>query len=109
MIFIIITLLLTGYIIYDKVLKPTEPAPAVENPEVEDEQDITEDEDYFNELLYIFLPINSAGSFMRNIETFKDDDITNYIFWYYENYANFFFLCRKWKCIKSPRINANNS
>ena len=23
--------------------------------------------------------------------------------------ANFFFLCRKWQCIKSPRINANNS
>lgn len=88
-IFIITTLLLSGYIIYNKVLSRGETAkPNEDQTDVEEIEGITEDEDFFNELLYIFLPMNSAGNFMRNIETFEDEDITNYVFWNYENYAS---------------------
>ena len=88
-IFIITTLLLAGYIIYDKVLKPTEPkepAPAVEKPEVEETPGITEDEKYFNELLSTFLA--HSNSYMKNIDSFSDEEITTYLYFYYSDYAN---------------------
>ena len=90
-ILILIILGLAGYIVYDKVLskeEPTEPTEPVKTPEVEETTGITEDEEYFNELLYIFLPANSASNFMRNIDSFSDGEITDYLFFYYTSYAN---------------------
>ncbi len=86
---ITIIILAGGYILYDKVLNPQKPDESIDDKgKIEETKGITEDEDYFDELLYIFLPANSASNFMKNIDTFKDEDITNYVFWYYENYAN---------------------
>ena len=88
-IIVTIIILAGGYILYDKVLNPPKSDESIDDKgKIEETKGITEDEDYFNELLYIFLPANSASNFMKNIDTFKDEDITNYVFWYYENYAN---------------------
>ncbi len=89
LILILIILGLVGYIVYDKVLKPTEttePTPAVENTEVEETPGITEDEEYFNELLSTFLA--HSNSYMKNIDSFSDEEITTYLYFYYSDYAN---------------------
>lgn len=53
-----------------------------------DKDSSTYNKEYFDELLSVFLPKNSASNFMKNILSFTDEDITNYLFFYYTNYAN---------------------
>ena len=53
-----------------------------------DKESSTNSEEYFNELLYTFLPKNSASNFIRNISNFTNDDISLYLFFYYSKYAN---------------------
>ena len=87
-ILILIVLALAGYIVYDKVVAPNL---TLKNSPIEpgagDEINISEDSDYFNELLYSFLPRHGSGYFMKNIEEFGDKEISDYIFCYYYDYA----------------------
>ena len=87
-IFAIITLLLAGYIVYDKVLsKEEQPIETTEKPnEIEEETGITENEEYFNELLSTFL--SHAGEYMKNYDSFSDEDINTYLYFYYVEYAH---------------------
>ncbi len=50
--------------------------------------DLTEDEKYFDEYLYFFLPQPSAGRFKKTIDSFSDDDIYSYIYGYYSISCN---------------------
>ena len=41
--------------------------------------------EYFDEYLYVFMPRHSASNFMKNIDSFSNRDITQYLYWYYVN------------------------
>ena len=99
-IFVILTLILGGYLLYDKALsrgydnndvnsnEQTSNQDVVDNNQQQNDdkntdRELTEEEKYFDEYLAIFLPMKSANNFLRNIDNFSNDDITTYLFWYY--------------------------
>ena len=86
---IIITVLLlgAGYILYDKYLNKEEPDNVIDDSgQIKEVPGITEDEEYFNELLATFL--SHSNNYMKNYDSFSDSDITTYLTFYYTSYAN---------------------
>ncbi len=94
-IFIVSTLVLGGYLVYDKVLSKensetitSNQDKTVEDKKEDNQEETTYSEEYFNNLLETFLPNKSASNFVRNITNFTNDDISLYLFFYYVSYAN---------------------
>lgn len=86
---------LGGYIGYDKFLNQLElkdkeqsKNEKVENNQKQEEKIEQKDIGYFKDYLYYFMPEVTASHFLKNIDTFSEDDIRNYIFYYYSNQVN---------------------
>lgn len=94
----ILVVALSAYIVYDKVFdtkddnvleKDTDKKQEKDNEGNSDKQEEIKKEDsaYFDEYLKVFLPSGSANNFKKTINEFSDDDISNYLFFYYISLA----------------------
>lgn len=94
----ILVVALSAYIVYDKVFdtkddnvleKDTDKRQEKDNEGNSDKQEEINKEDsaYFDEYLKVFLPSGSANNFKKTINEFSDDDISNYLFFYYISLA----------------------
>ena len=103
-IIIVLALLVVGllsYIVCDRVLKSKRAESANENnvsetstnenstsennADTSTENEALPDKAFFDEYLYVFMPMHSASNFMKSIDSFSNKDITSYLFWYYVN------------------------
>jgi len=93
-VFIFTTLVLGGYLVYDKVLSKdsVNDNTNVENSSTTNEEnnekttETTYNEEYFNDLLSMFY--SRMNYYMKNISNFDNNEITEYLIFYYSNYAN---------------------
>lgn len=86
-ILLVVVMGLCGYVAYDKLLNQPK---TEENDKTQEENDKTQEEKiekkdvaYFKDYLYYFMPAASANNFLRNIDSFTEEDINKYIYFYY--------------------------
>ena len=79
---------LSAYIVYDKVLNTKDENVIDKDDDNKQEEIKEEDSAYFDEYLKVFLPRGSASNFKKTINEFSDEDISNYLFFYYSSLAN---------------------
>ena len=92
-VFIFTTLVLGGYLVYDKVLSKgnVNDNTNVENSSTTNEEnnekttETTYNEEYFDKSLSTFT--SWINNYMRNVDNFDDTEITSYLYFYYSEYA----------------------